>query len=87
MLIEELFGIFVFLWLLAYIPLMIELYRLSVRYGRSEQAIGWVICSLLFSPILMIIVVRCIGETEETRKERLVADELLKIRIRDEVSE
>ena len=72
---------------LVYIPLMIGLHRLAVRYGRSNEAVGWLIVSLFVSPILMIVVVWCIGETEEKREERLVADELLKMRIRDEVNE
>ena len=71
----------VFVILLVYIPLMIGLYHLAVRYGRSDEAAGYVIGSLFVSPIVLIVVLWCIGETDKKHKERILEEERLKIRV------
>lgn len=42
---------------------------MAEKRGRSQA--GWFIFSLFFSPLLAIVIISLLGETEEKRKERL----------------
>jgi len=68
----------------AYIPLMFGVYYLAERNGR--EAVGWTVGSLFLSPIVCIIVLWCIGETNEKWKERITNEELLRKRIRESIA-
>lgn len=48
-------------------------YEMACKNGRS--AFYWIIFSLCLTPIVSIILLSCIGETEEKRRERLLKDE------------
>lgn len=48
-------------------------YEMASKNGRS--VFYWVVLSLCLTPIVSIIMLSCIGETEEKRRERLLKDE------------
>lgn len=45
---------------------------LAKKHGRSQ--FGWFFLSFLVSPLLGLIILACLGETEEKRKERVIED-------------
>ena len=53
--------------------LLYYVYEMACKNGRS--AFYWVTFSLCLTPIVSIILLSCIGETEEKRRERLLKDE------------
>ena len=53
--------------------LLYYVYEMASKNGRSS--FYWVVFSLCLTPIVSIILLSCIGETEEKRKERLLKDE------------
>lgn len=53
--------------------LLYYVYELACKNGRSS--LYWIILSLCVTPIISIILLSCIGETEEKRRERLWKDE------------
>ena len=70
-------GFFAVLMMLAIIInaliLLYYVYELACKNGRSS--LYWIILSLCVTPIISIILLSCIGETEEKRRERLWKDE------------
>jgi len=48
-------------------------YEIASKNGRS--IFYWVVFSLCLTPIVSIILLFCIGETEDKRRERLLKDE------------
>ncbi len=53
--------------------LLYYVYEMACKNGRSS--FYWVVFSLCLTPIISIILLSCIGETEEKRRERLLKDE------------
>lgn len=53
--------------------LLYYVYELACKNGRSS--LYWIILSLCVTPIISIILLSCIGKTEEKRRERLWKDE------------
>lgn len=53
--------------------LLYYVYEMSCKNGRSS--LYWIIFSICLTPIFGIILLYCIGETEEKRRERLLKDE------------
>lgn len=53
--------------------LLYYVYEMACKNGRS--AFYWVIFSFCLTPIISIILLSCIGETEEKRREGLLKDE------------
>ena len=53
--------------------LLYYVYEMACKNGRSS--FYWVTFSLCLTPIISIILLSCIGETEEKRRERLLKDE------------
>lgn len=70
-------GILLLLLLLALIPGFI-----ASKKGRSF--IGWYIFSILLSPLIGLIVVLCLGESDEKRKERIIEEEKIRNSVRNE---
>lgn len=70
-------GIVLLLLLLALIPGFI-----ASKKGRSF--IGWYIFSVLLSPLIGLIVVLCLGESDEKRKERIIEEEKIRNSVRNE---
>lgn len=70
------FGFLVVLLLIAILAflliLLIYVYEMAVNRGRST--FYWILFSLVLTPILSMILLACIGETEDKRRERLFAD-------------
>lgn len=52
--------------------LIVYVYEMAINRGRST--FYWILFSLIFTPILSMILLACIGETEDKRRERLFAD-------------
>ena len=50
---------------------------------RGRSGFGWFIFSVIFSPLLGFIVLLCLGETEEKRRERIIEDEKLRQSLRN----
>ena len=48
-------------------------YEMACKNGRST--FYWIYFSLCLTPLISIILLSCIGETEEKRRERLLKDE------------
>lgn len=65
------------LLLLALIPGLI-----ASKKGRSF--IGWYIFSVLLSPLIGLIVVLCLGESDEKRRERIIEEEKIRNSVRNE---
>ena len=65
------------LLLLALIPGFI-----ASKKGRSF--IGWYIFSVLLSPLIGLIVVLCLGESDEKRRERIIEEEKIRNSERNE---
>lgn len=63
---------------------------LSVANGKGRSGCGWFFLSLLISPIIVLIILAVIGDTEEKRRETLQADiettEEIKKKISEKVS-
>ena len=53
----------------------------SMAKKRGRRQFGWFIFSMLFSPILGMIFLAFLGETEEKRKERLTEEINLRLRL------
>lgn len=70
-------GFFIVLGIIAIIVnaliLLYYVHEMASKNGRSS--FYWVIFSLCLTPIVSIILLSCIGETEEKRRERLLKDE------------
>ena len=67
--------------ILVCIPLMFGVYYIAERNGRD--AVVWLLLSLFISPIVCIIILLCLSETEEKRERRIVDEELLRQRVRE----
>ena len=50
----------------------------SMAKKRGHSQFGWFLFSFLLSPILGVIVLACLGETEEKRKRRILEEEKLR---------
>lgn len=61
-----------FFGFIVYITLCFAVYAVANSKGRS--GCGWFFLSLLISPLIAIIIVAIIGETEEKRRETLQSD-------------
>lgn len=58
--------------LLVFIALCMIPTSMAKKRGRSQ--FGWFLFSFLFSPILGMIILAFLGETEEKRKERIMEE-------------
>ena len=66
----------VLLVFVAFIALCMIPTSMAKKRGRSQ--FGWFLFSFLLSPILGVIVLACLGETEEKRKRRILEEEKLR---------
>lgn len=55
---------------------------IASKKGRSF--IGWYIFSILLSPLIGLIVILCLGESDEKRKERIIEEEKIRNSVRNE---
>ena len=53
--------------------------------SRGRNAGWWTFIAIFVTPLICLAFISVLGETEEKREERLVAEELLKIKIRNEL--
>jgi hypothetical protein len=67
-----------------YILATIGVYQVAEKNGRNFAA--WFITSLFCSPIVVLIILMCIGETSEKRKEEIINEELLRKKIREGIT-
>jgi len=68
-----------FVWLCMIIPA-----RMARKRGRS--AFGWVVASMIFWP-WAIIVLACLGDTEEVRRQKIIEDEMLRKSVHEDNSQ
>lgn len=67
---------FLALVLIAFIALCMIPMSMAKKRGRSQ--FGWFLFSFLLSPILGVIILACLGETEEKRRRRIWEEEELR---------
>lgn len=67
----------VVLVLVAFIALCMVPVSMAKKRGRSK--LGWFLFSFFLSPLLGMIFLACLGETEERRRERLLEEEELRL--------
>lgn len=68
--------IVVLLVLVAFIALCMIPTSMAKKRGRSQ--FGWFMFSFLLSPIWGMIILACLGETEERRRRRILEEEELR---------
>ena len=72
----------ILLWaLIVYTPFMIAVYFLAKRYGRPT--VNWLIISLFISPVVCLIILLSLGESDEKKRERIREEELYRKSIRE----
>ena len=54
--------------------------------NRGRNAGGWTFLALFVTPFLCLFTLHILGETKEKREERIVEEELLKLRVGEEYS-
>lgn len=54
--------------------LILLVYVYEMAESRDRNIFYWIIFSLVFTPVLSMILLACIGETEDKRRKRLFAD-------------
>ena len=67
-----LYVIFIILTVVFILVLFTYVYEMTKTRGRS--IFYWIAFSVVFTPILGMILLACLGETEEKRRERLLKD-------------
>lgn len=72
--------IFLLIGLLAI--LFLSLIPASMARTRGRSQFGWFICSLLLSPLIAILILLCLGETDARRLEKIREEEELRASIR-----
>lgn len=76
---DTMYAVLVLLLLLYLLILfLLSLVPAYMADKRGRSYVGWLIFSMLFSPILGIILVACLGETEERRRDRILEEEEFK---------
>lgn len=64
------------IYLAVFILLIILLYYVyEMASERGRSLLFWIVFSVFLTPVLSIILLACIGETEEKRRKRLLKDE------------
>ena len=79
----EFFKFFSFFWVLALIFLFFVVYKVAGNKGYNATI--WTIVSIFVSPVVCLLALHCLGETNEKRDERIVIDEVLRKQVRDGV--
>jgi len=59
----------------------------AIANNQGRSGFGWFILGALISPFLSIIILLCIGETEEKRKEKIAKEEFWRMEIQRKVSQ
>ena len=83
-------GLLIFLifwlvvWLVVYLVFNVwAIVSMAEQRGRSK--LGWVLIAFFITtPVFAIPLLFFLGDTDEKREERIMEDELLKLRIREE---
>ena len=75
------FLVFALLFIVNYVILFYYVYEMANTRGRSM--FYWILCSFLITPLISIILLKCIGETDEKRKQRIIQEEELKQLVRN----
>jgi hypothetical protein len=63
---------------IAVIWIVLFYYVYEMARTRNRSVLFWIFYSLLLTPLLSIILLKCIGDTEERKKERILEEEELK---------
>lgn len=66
-------GLFIVVVIIVVLILLVFVREMAITKGRNIN--GWIILSLLLSPIICIVLLACLGETEEKRRERLLKEQ------------
>jgi MFS family permease len=73
---ESLALLFILLVLVAFVALCMIPVSMAKKRGRSQ--FGWFLISFFLSPILGVIILACLGETDEKRRWRILEEEELR---------
>ena len=50
----------------------------SVARKRGRSGLGWFLLACIISPYISLIILACIGDTEEKKREKIYEEELLR---------
>ena len=59
----------------------------AIANNQGRSGLGWFILGAVISPFLSIIILVCMGETEEKRKEKIAKEEFWRMEIQRKVSQ
>ena len=60
---------------LVLVLLILSIVTFVMAQKRGRSGFGWFILSLIISPILCIIILACLGDTDGKRRKKLLEDE------------
>ena len=73
---------FLLIYVVVYIGLLAAIYECAKNRGRNAG--WWTFLSFFITPLFFLAFINTLGETKEKREERIVEEELLKLRVREE---
>lgn len=71
----EILGIFIFL-----VTFVLTFVTASLARKKGRSGFGWFVIACIITPYLSMIILACLGETEEKRRERIMDEERLRQR-------
>jgi len=83
---EALLGGMVFLFLIGiavYVILLVAVVKSAKQKGRSSGL--WFFLSIFFTPVFCLFILKCIGMTDEKRRELVVEEEKMRLKINAEL--
>lgn len=70
---------FIFLLIILSLIILYIVIPVKMAHKRGRNGVGWVLITLLTSPLLSIIILACLGETEKKRRTRILEEEEIKL--------
>jgi len=80
-------GFLIAIAVIASALLVIMLYVIPVKMAnkRGRSAFGWFVFSIFFSPVLAMVFLAVLGETDEKRHERIREEETIRAMYRSQI--
>ena len=83
---EALLGGMVFLFLIGiavYVILLVAVVKSAKQKGRSSGL--WFFLSICFTPVFCLFILKCIGTTDEKRRELVIEEEKLRLKVNEKL--
>ena len=58
--------------------LLIGLVPAFIAKNKGRSFMGWYVISILLSPLIGLIAILCLGESDEMRKQRIIEEEKIR---------